>query len=200
MPIRPIRPLRIGLDLDGVVAQFNESYRRLLHQLEPEVPINPAPPLTWSYEVTQDGFDRRTVDRAWTHIRARPALFWGSLPAYPGAVEFAWGLTHLGSVSVVTARPGNDEAAVRDTSAEWVRHTLGIRAPVHLAATVPKAQICRELELDVLIDDCPENVADLPAHTRGLLLDRPWNAAAPVPSAAVRVWSYVDILRELSNT
>ena len=179
--------MRVGIDVDGIVAAFNGSYIDLIKQhtgleLPPESDTYPD---EWSYEkaamrkagMAEDKISA-TMKGMWAEIGASNS-FWATLPAYPEATSF---LQKLSSLMVdtyfITSRTGL--TAKPQTEFWLMAHGLDHFPTVLVTQTreSTKGSICYALGLTHYIDDKDENCQDVlktsPA-TECYMLRRPWN-------------------------
>lgn len=171
--------MRLGIDIDGVLADFNASFVKLVPEVTGRSLFPPYPfdITTWQYPQSY-GYTADEESMVWRRVCSNPT-FWQSLPAYEDAVESLRLLAaraHDGDdIYYVTSRPG--VVAKRQTE-KWLRQNgLADRPTVLISG---KKGMCAEaLDLQFYIDDRDVNVRDV-AETRGektktFLLDRPWN-------------------------
>lgn len=188
--------VRIGLDLDGVLAQFIPAYRTLLWQLQPgEPPTVTGDPREWHFE-GGEGFTSETVRRAWDRIIRFPT-WWEFLAPYPDARIFIRSLARLPVAPVfVTTRPQDEHGETQAVTERWVHRHLGVTWPVVI--TDDKAREAQALGLSALVDDRPENLASLPEGCLRILLARGWNKTANV-TAALRAADLANVLDILES-
>lgn len=165
--------MRIGLDIDGVIYQWEKTARYMLREILPGQRYRDDPALRvqsprWDY--IKDVVDKEAWDWLWTHGVHLGLFRYGHL--YPGAIEAIRGLNALGSVSLVTHRPAS---AVRDTLAWLSLLDLPIEGLHILSGGEPKSTVTPEF--DYFVDDKPSNVLDLELRTKTkvALMRRPWN-------------------------
>lgn len=165
----------IGVDVDGVLASFNEAYMDLLVKQTGRDLFLPKPYLieTWAYPETI-GYTKKEVSNAWEAIKESDN-FWFGLSPLEGAEEFIVDLYGLHQdIYFITSRVGKD---VKFQTECWLM--------VHGFATFPtvlicskKGDACRILEVDYYIDDRIENcedVRDRSLYTDGYMYAQPWN-------------------------
>lgn len=177
---------KIGIDVDGVLARFDLAYAELVRQdTGLTFPIHdPAWPATWHWdrerfksEGMSEADAKATEDRIWDRITRQGSPFWAVLEAYPGAADALYRLTGLRryahDIYFITARPGH--------FAKWLTEMWllvnGAEAPTVLIAK-KKGLIAEALELDIFVDDKPENITDVlmaRPEVRAYLIDRPYN-------------------------
>lgn len=163
--------LRLGIDLDGVVADFNAGWMRLYNEEH-------AADLTSDMVTGWDGLHELThfedMREFWRWARTseeRQSIF-RHLDPYPGAVETIRRLNKAGNdIVIITAKP---EWAIHDTF-EWLAdHRIPTRE-VHV--THDKWTVA----CDVYLDDSPHVVPELVEHRGGeatiCRFVRPWNTA-----------------------
>jgi uncharacterized HAD superfamily protein len=175
--------MRIGLDLDGVLVDFNNSAKKLLSHVFGYKFPNEMPPC-WNW-LGYYGVTKEHEDWLWTRGVDR-GLF---LAAWPldGALDFVDKLKELGDIIVVTSRP---KAAWFDTLG-WLR-SWSIGPPKEIHFYLP-GENKASANCDLYIDDKAENIEDVIREGYpGILLAYPLNAHAD-PSIP-RVHSYDEIL------
>ena len=161
----------IGVDVDGVLANFEAGYTKLLSKCAGgriEVPSD-FQPASWNYEETL-GFTTREVSDSWEEIKRSPS-FWRDLPPLPGAVDalntlwrkFALAETH--EVYFITTRPG---LTARYQTELWLsRH--GFPRPCVLICRGNKAPIVKNLGIRRFIDDKSETAIAVYEETDSLV-------------------------------
>lgn len=166
--------MRIGLDIDGVLAQFDSGFAQLLSaQTGRTFPLEePTFPAVWSWPEYY-GCTEEEVQRAWTYVERNPG-WWMALQPYAENLEAARQLP--GEITFLTARkfPG-----ARTTTVSWLL-VHGWEHPTVLTHCADKALIARGLGLDVLIDDHPGTVLDI-CEIEGCV---PWLVLRPYNSHA----------------
>lgn len=166
--------MRIGCDIDGVLADFNTAFIDLIkRQTGIQFPRPSSTyPDTWNYH--RPLVAKFQEDALWEHIKTTG--FWGQLHALPGAVE---ALTMLDKVRrdhdiyFITSRPGN---RAKWLSEQWLSWHGFFQATVLIADE--KGPVAKGLMLDIFVDDKPENIVDVAEarkKTRCYLINRPYN-------------------------
>jgi hypothetical protein len=162
-------PLRIGCDLDGVLADMESELIRHAKALFPDLLDADASRLA----------DLRMTDRQqrglWRHVESIDA-FWETLKEIePGivsslatvATERRWELIFL------TKRPESAGATAQLQSQRWLQ-ALGFTLPSVFVVQGSRGRIADAFNLDFVIDDRPENCLDvvLDSTARALLVWR----------------------------
>ena len=163
----------IGIDIDGVLANFNKAYREILikttgRDLIPEEACRSGKPgeepPVWDY-AAHYGYTRDEDRATWKAIR-ESHTFWRNLNALPGTRGFLWDLdidTELANnppeVYFITTRPGY---SVKSQSVEWLSE-YGVDFPTVLITRGNKGQLAAGLGLTHFLDDKPENCMDVKA-------------------------------------
>jgi 5'(3')-deoxyribonucleotidase len=189
-------PLRIGIDMDGTLADLSSAYAEIEDRLfGPELAEHerPAPELREAEQhVEEDASvaatirdNRRAVgrrssrggtrhrDRVWRAIEGTPN-FWTTLkPLENGAITRLYELTieHNWEVFFITQRPATAGGTV-----QWQTHTWlverGFITPSVIPLSGARGKCAAAIQLDYLIDDTPQNCVDVlsDSSTRAILL------------------------------
>lgn len=182
--------MKIGFDIDGVLADFNTAYIQLTKQLTERNLFPPDyKPHCWSYPEAL-GYTPEEVKRVWTFIKRSPN-FWADLTPEPGAATLQRLYPDLvlnNDIYFCTSRPG--ESAKWQTEL-WLAVLLGNPVPTPTVLISSKKGSCaKALDLDVYIDDNYDNVWDVAMEspdTRCYLLDREYNRLGPLPDSVTRI-------------
>ena len=170
---------RIGVDIDGVLANFNESYIETVVAVTGRdlFPARPFDIVTWNYPESY-GYTREEVAKVWECIKASET-FWQNLGTYPTTVN---DLNYLAEkqeeghdVYFVTARPG---VLAKFQTEMWFLGIPQCEITPTVLISSEKGLCAKALSLDAYIDDRWENVIDVVSvspSTRVFILDRPWN-------------------------
>lgn len=126
---------RIYLDLDGVMADFDRSFRECF------------------------GLDcREMADNAlWAQINSHK-FFFRELPPCEGAIEFFRSIEHLDPI-ILTACPKSNYAHVAGQKREWVREHLSTRVTVLPTWGGSSKPLFMHARGDILIDDFERNTS-----------------------------------------
>lgn len=173
--------LRLGIDLDGVVADFNSGWMQL-HNDEFGGNLTVELVTTWDGLHHVGGF--ADMDAFWQWARGnddRPSIF-RHLDLLPGALDSLRSLNAEGhDIVIVSTKP---DWAVHETL-HWLADNQIPTREVHLTFTKYL------VDCDVYLDDAPGVLPELVEHHPDALVCRfvrPWNQ--PVPGAVdVHNWS-----------
>jgi len=189
---------RLGIDLDGVIADFEAAYRAVEDRLfgpaerDPEIDDpstrpeagTPSPPAAAEPPLEPPrsrNLLRRHADRVWEAITATPD-FWRSLApidaaALPLLDELAQ--KHLWDVFFITQRPPTAGETVQRQTQRWLIEQ-GFALPSVISLSGPRGKVADALSLDYLIDDLPKNCVDVIADSqaRPILILRDADPAA----------------------
>lgn len=190
--------MRIGFDVDGVLARFDEAYmdrvvkvtgRNLWKQ-----PVSATYPDVWDWDKAA-GYSQEELVKVWADIKRCP-IFWRSLLPYRENVEALQRLIAEDEVYYITNRPS---ITAKQQTEDWLDPWHPRGCPTVLVSA-NKGAACNALQLDCYIDDRPENVTDVfhNSDTNVFLLDRPWNRTADIRWPA-RVKSVVEFLQAVGR-
>ena len=197
-------PLRIGCDLDGVLADMEGALVREAETLfgpglktkqskkRPKRSKGAKPPvLDLEPEVSEDGPLQRELhltdserSELWAHVAGIDG-FWESLQEIePGSVarlatlaaERRWDIIFL------TKRPTTIGATAQLQSQRWL-DSKGFRLPSVYVVSGSRGRIAAALALDLVMDDTPENCVDVASDSRARTIAVFRNQDTPVPAA-----------------
>ena len=160
--------LRLGIDLDGVVADFNAGWIRL-HREEFGSDLHPSMVTTWDGLAELGGFDDMRAFWEWARGSGlRPSIF-RHLELYPTALDTMHRLRADGhAIVIITTKP---DWAITDTLRWLADHEIPTRE-VHIT------DVKSDVDCDVYLDDSPHVLPELVAHRGDAVICRfvrPWN-------------------------
>lgn len=168
--------LRIGLDIDGVLADFRTAFRQTAEKcLRKDVQEDDADELGSSALSPDD------IRRVWEHI-AKEQNWWMEVPAYePAQIARLYGLMRAAGWEVffLTKRPASAGDSVQFQTQWWIER-YGFYLPAVLTVPGSRGDIANGLRLDLLVDDqlinCVEVISAGP--TKAVLMLREQDAPA----------------------
>jgi len=213
-------PLRIGFDMDGVLADFSSAF----HEVEVRLfgrgrPIRPE--LPEEAEGKQSGRSAtgnpgagnaddsgRRSDAIWNAIRSTPG-FWTTLkPLDPTAVRRIRDqmIRHRWEVFFITQRPETAGETVQRQTQRWLL-AQGFDVPSVLVIGGSRGAAAKALRLDYHVDDSPQNCLDVMSegHAKPILIVPPGNEAMARRARSVRIGvaesisACLDILDQVSD-
>ena len=173
---------KLGIDCDGVIADWNKAYAYLLIEEDgnrfPEGYDISNPPC-WNWD-TYFGYDLAVQAKVWKHIKSDP-LFWQQLEPLEGAKEAIRYLNKMAKagddVYYLTNRTGYK---VKQQTEKFL-YELGADYPT-VVITADKIPVIRALGIDFFIDDRLDMVNEVARvaeeeklFIRLFLKDAPWN-------------------------
>lgn len=185
--------LRVGIDLDGVVADFRSAFERAASgasvTFSHKDPTRPG----------SDPFSSRDIKRVWDHIRRTPNWWTGLTPYEPGQIARFYELTRTNGWEVVflTRRPATLGDPVQFQSQWWLEEQ-GFFYPAVVTVPGSRGELANALRLDVVVDDQMYNCVDVigAATAKVLLLLRDEVEAAVRERATSRGIGVVSSFRE----
>src|SRR5260221_73846 len=171
--------MRIGCDLDGVLADLHRAFTAAALQPVPEpdaaaltpadVGASPpadepenseAPPM--AAEDRRPALSRRQLDAVWQHL-ASIENFWESLEEIEaGSVARLAAIAQAERWEVIflTSRPHAEGRTLQQQSQRWL-HRCGFPMPSVYVVQGSRGRIADALGLEVFIDDRPDNCLDI---------------------------------------
>lgn len=167
---------RIGVDIDGCLADFNTAYIKLMMKHTEIVfpPCSDTYPDCWSYDKAA-GMTSAQLNLVWADI-TKSKTFWLDLAPLPGASDFLrWISNTHHDIYFVTSRPGDTS---KWQTERWLKRWGFFGAPTVLISS-EKGLVCDALRLNYYADDKVENCADAvnasALRTTVYMVAQPWN-------------------------
>ena len=168
--------LRVGFDIDGVVADFRSAFRQTAEQL-----LKRRVSDTVSAEHTPPSLSPADVRHVWEHI-AKTHNWWMEVPAYePAQIAHLYGLMRATGWEVVfmTKRPASAGDSVQFQTQWWLER-YGFYLPAVVTVPGSRGDIANGLRLDLVIDDQIINCAEVigAGSTKAVVMLRDTDKAA----------------------
>ena len=174
MSRRPPKPLRVAFDMDGVLADLTSALRRHSAAL---------------FGDTGDVSEHRLMGRRrsllWDHVRSLEN-FWESLDeGTPGGVARLAALVAEKQWEVIflTTRPATAGSPVQTQTQRWLMGH-GFFCPSVFVVRRSRGAIAAALEIDVVVDDRPENCLDVVSESSARAILN-WQRTTDVPGIAL---------------
>lgn len=176
--------LRLGVDLDGTLADLSRAYRECERRVFGDTKDQPIADPEDTASGTSDAAKLKVVRRrslrqehVWRTIKQTPDFWMGLEPIEPGAIAALYeaALQYHWEVFFITQRPATAGATVQLQSQRWLMQH-GFATPSVLTVVGSRGKAAHALELDYLIDDLPKNCVDAVSDSKCrplLVLRRP---------------------------
>ncbi len=198
--------MRVGIDVDGVLADFNTSYRNLIHQLcEIRLPeISPTYPNSWHW-VKDVGVPNSVENAAWDRIKDTKEQFWANLkdidPNVGTFLNWASWLPFNVELYFITSRVGS---SAKNQTERWImEHGWGHNLPAPTVLISSEKGMCaRALKLTHYIDDKTENCADVISYSPNTVVfmpKRPWNGNVEGVSTITELKEFREVIDGVLN-
>ncbi len=187
-------PIHVGVDVDGVIADFNAGFMDLFEWLTKEDRFGkPRPAInTWNYSTDQFGYTKDQDRAAWKAVMASGS-FWRDLPPYKDTLEFLTTLRLMPvRVTFITSRVGQD---VLGQTQSWLDANGFPHAQVIISSN--KGDTCRRIGVTHYIDDKNENCLDVFNKNPGLrvvMYAQPWNQEQPGIMRIDKLGTFLDLI------
>lgn len=184
----------LGVDIDGILSNFNEAYMSLMVKVGGRDLFEPKPfnIFTWHYPEAI-GYSDPEVKEAWKSITANIG-FWSGLRPYEGVAEFLQKIKAEPNLYFITSRVG--VTAKRQTELWLSRQCHGLHPTILISSH--KALCCKALGITHYIDDNIENcedVRDNAPDTKCYMMERTWNKPVDEVPIVKSLQEFLEIVR-----
>jgi hypothetical protein len=181
--------LRLGVDVDGVVADFQSAFRALA---ERELGLTPGD--------AETGLSKSDVDRLWRAV-ASTANWWLDVPAYePDQIErlYAQARKARWEVFFMTSRPPSAGDSVQLQTQVWLERHGYFLPSVLTTPAGARGELARSVRLDLALDDRPVNCLEIisASNAKALMVLRGPTEARAREAAEARGIGVVSSLAE----
>lgn len=169
----------VGVDIDGVLADFTFSARQLCKYLFNGRPDDSLIQTGWGFDSL--GLTKEEENLMWRTIDAQ-RNWWTTFRRMPNT-NLLKHLTNEHRVIFITNRKDGDDGSwpIEVQSAEWLREQFNIFSP-NVIISDSKGPVALGLKLDYFIDDRPKNVEEVcqgAPKCMTYLLDATYNKECP---------------------
>ena len=181
--------LRLGVDVDGVVADFQSAFRALA---ERELGLTPGD--------AETGLSKSDVDRLWRAV-ASTTNWWLDVPAYePDQIErlYAQSRKARWEVFFMTSRPPSAGDSVQLQTQVWLERHGYFLPSVLTTPAGARGELARSVRLDLALDDRPVNCLEIisASNAKALMVLRGPTQARAREAAEARGIGVVSSLAE----
>jgi|ERR671918_396216 uncharacterized HAD superfamily protein len=191
--------MTLGLDIDGVLADFITPFLQLLQERTGSGPIDPASVTDPNF--MQHPFLTKEIVFECMEAASYDPDFWRALS--PLASPKAW--RSLDEISrdhqlvFITHRWVRDTYDINQVTCDWLR-SHGVRHPVVHFTQDKKSVLVQQLNIELFVDDRHENCEDVATQTDAVVFmpHRPYNQAFHHPKVR-RIQELDELFVHLSN-
>ena len=149
--------LRVGLDIDGVLADFRSAFRDTAERCLRKQVADEG-----EEEQARASLNPDEIRRVWDHIAKAPN-WWMDVPAYePAQIARLYGLARAAGWEVffMTKRPPSAGDSVQFQTQWWIER-FGFYLPAVMTVPGSRGDIANGLRLDLMVDDQVINCAEV---------------------------------------
>lgn len=183
--------MRLLLDQDGVLADFDKAFWDLCQHLEIEMNILSMDDPNRKRFMTDNIMNRKDSNRARQYVDFGKHRWFRDLPIMDGAQEGVAALEDAGIDVWVCTKPLEANWRCRDDKAEWIRQYFP-----HLEDKMIFAPDKGLIKGDILLDDAPKVKWFDYAEWEPVVFPHPFNGPGSVWEG-LRHWSWTDPIDEL---
>lgn len=190
----------VGLDIDGVVADFLPPFLQRLAKFAGNGPIDPQSVTDPSF-TNHPFLSQEIISRCVAEV-SYDAGFWQELAPLPSAEEWLAldQLSRENRLIFITHRYERETYDIARITGDWLRKH-GISNPVVYFTQSHKSELIAQLAVELFVDDRHENCREAAENTRAVVMmpHRPYNCAFSHPRVQ-RIQDLTEIFSFLSGT
>lgn len=187
-----MRPLRLGFDMDGVLADFVTAFLTISNKLYGTSYTKKD----WTQWSATNLYTDAQQDKVWDIIRTTKEFWYKLEPLEHGALLDAAERKH--NLYFITSRVYVPGRSIEQQSAGWLLLNKRLTFPTVLVVSDAdhKQALCRDLQLDAFIDDKASTVEQI--NKAGVLCyvyDQPYNSGVKAPRVS-KILDYVSSMED----
>ena len=161
--------MMVGLDIDGVLADFLSPFLKVLAQRAGTEPIDPLSITDPSF-IKHPFISNNTISACMVEV-SNDAAFWQELEPLPTAKQWRAldGLSREGRLVFVTHRYERETYSIHQVTCDWLKKQ-GVSNPVVYFTQEHKSDLVRKLKVQLFVDDRHENCLDVAENTDAVVM------------------------------
>lgn len=184
----------VGLDIDGVVADFLPPFLRLIEKKIGNGPIPPESITDFNFK-NHPFLSEKIVDECMVEVSYDPA-FWQRLAPLLSAPEWQAldNLSRKQQLVFITHRYERETYDINQVTCDWLKRH-GVNKPVVYFTQESKAKLVDRLRVSLFVDDRHENCVDVAEQTQAKVImpDRLYNQTFAHPKVT-RIQNFSELL------
>jgi uncharacterized HAD superfamily protein len=181
--------MNIGIDFDGVIADTPKlKVQYVTEKFNIKINIKNSSKENLSKIIGKDEYTKMIK-------QAYPSAAMNLVPAVKGCFSALKQLSQENKIIIITSRTDKEVIAAK----EWLKiHKVKYNLIIN-TSNKSKSTVCKKHYIDVLIEDEPENLAEIKyTKTRKILLERPYNVNPKISKEIIRCRNWSEILKVLT--
>lgn len=191
--------MKIGIDIDGVLTNCFEATVDNATKYFYENKIDYKIDSSKYYENEMFSVSNENVEKFWNQYLPEYAQ---RLPSRKYASEVISKLKQKNEIYIITARneeglPKELHGRMQDMTKKWLKDN-SIEYDKLIFSTGSKLDICKQENVNIMIEDKPNNIQEISEYIPVLCFDNPWNQGLEEKNI-IRVYSWYDILGNIES-
>ena len=159
----------VGLDIDGVIADFLPPFLEILAERVGKGPIDPESIIDPSF-ISHPSIPNEAISDCMMEVSYN-ARFWQQLAPLPTARQWQTlnELSRAGRLVFLTHRYERDTYSIHEVTCDWLKQH-GVSDPVVYFTQKQKSKLVKKLKVELFVDDRHENCLDVAENTEAVVL------------------------------
>jgi len=196
--------IKVGFDVDGVLADFHYGFSQILHTKFGTLIICQPQAKVWDFPQLQFGLTNEQTEAAWEDLKATPNWWEGLQPTWEfrecNGTKLANVLSQFPSYFVTSRVSSKTGRSVQNQTHRWLRdHAISHPNVIVVSNPSHKKEVVKALGITHFIEDKLETAIELAPVCNSYILDCKYNRDGDAAEGVRRVQSIDQYLQDIQD-